>query len=606
MRWCWYVIALCAAAGGCGRIGFDAVNADSGSAVDTGPPSAKLAVIELWETAGHPVPSSLTPGFDPDVTDYAVAVGLTLQRVQFSARPIHPGTTFTINGIAAAPDELSAPLALALGANPITVIATATTGETETYIVEVTRAAQLAQTTYAKSSNSQSNDQFGFSIKLDGDTLAVGAYLEDGGASGVNGDQNNDGAPNSGAVYVFVRSGDTWVQQAYLKASNTETNDRFGNSLALSGDTLAVGAYTEASSAVGVGGNQADNSASNSGAVYVFTRSGGVWSQQAYLKASNTDANDFFGSSLALSGDSLAVGAYPEDSSAIGVGGNQSDNTGTDSGAVYVFTRTGTTWSQQAYLKASNSQIADRFGWSVALSGDTLAVGAYWEDSSATGVGGNQADNSASNSGAVYVFARSGGVWSQQSYLKASNTEVDDWFGFTLALEGDLLAVGARNEDSAATGVGGNQGDNSAMDSGAVYLFLRGPGAWSQVAYLKASNTGATDYFSAALALSGDLLAVGAYQEDSNAVGVGGTQGDESADASGAVYMFRRDSGFWAQHAYLKASNTGTGDAFGYSVALSGNALAIGAPSEDSAATGLGGDQSSNVVLGSGAVYLFE
>ena len=135
-------------------------------------------------------------------------------------------------------------------------------------------------------------------------------------------------------------------------------------------------------------------------------------------------------------------------------------------------------FAQQAYLKASNTGASDLFGLSVALSGDTLAVGAYFEGSAATGIDGNQADNSAVSSGAVYVFTRTGGVWSQQAYLKASNTGgIDqfglggDQFGYSVALSGDTLAVGARNEASAATGVNGNQADNSAPTSGAVYVY---------------------------------------------------------------------------------------------------------------------------------------
>jgi len=123
------------------------------------------------------------------------------------------------------------------------------------------------------------------------------------------------------------------------------------------------------------------------------------------------------------------------------------------------------------YLKASNTGADDQFGYSMALSGDTLVVGAYLEDSNATGVGGEQGNNSASESGAAYVFVRSGGLWSQQAYLKASNTGMGDGFGLSVALSGDTLVVGANFEDSNATGVGGDQGDNSAVDAGAAYLF---------------------------------------------------------------------------------------------------------------------------------------
>ena len=140
-----------------------------------------------------------------------------------------------------------------------------------------------------------------------------------------------------------------------------------------------------------------------------------------------------------------------------------------------MFTRAADAWKQQAYVKASNTDAEDRFGWSVALSGDgdTLAVGALFEDSAASGVGGGQADNTATNSGAAYVFTRAAGIWKQQAYVKASNTGGSDWFGQSLALsgDGDTLAVGAVYEDSAATGIGGDQADNTASHAGAVYVY---------------------------------------------------------------------------------------------------------------------------------------
>src|SRR5262249_12475652 len=156
-------------------------------------------------------------------------------------------------------------------------------------------------------------------------------------------------------------------------------------------------------------------SASNAGAVYVFTRSGSLWNLQAYIKASNTEAGDSFGASVALAADGsiLAVGAPLEDSSATGINNSQA-NGATDSGAVYVFARSGSVWAQQAYVKASNTGAGDEFGFSVALSPDglTLAAGAIAEDSAATGVGGDQSSNAASNAGAAYTFARTGVVWS--------------------------------------------------------------------------------------------------------------------------------------------------------------------------------------------------
>jgi len=464
--------------------------------------------------------------------------------------------------------------------------------------------AQLVQQGYLKASNTDAEDFFGYGVALSNDTLVVGAPQERSNATGVNGDQANNSGNNAGAVYVFTRSGGNWTQQAYLKASNTNAWDEFGTSVAIAGDTLAVGAPGEDSNATGVNGNQLDNSALKSGAVYVFTRSNGTWSQQAYLKASNTEAGDNFGINLTLSGDTLAVGAYTEDSNATGVDGNQADNSRPDSGAVYVFTRSGGTWSQQAYLKASNA--GGLFGYNLSVSGDTLAVAAPWEDSNATGVNGNQANNSAPDAGAVYVFTRTAGVWSQQAYLKGSNTEAGDRFGQGLALDGDTIAAGARFEASAATGINGDETNNTSPNAGAVYIFNRTGGVWTQQAYLKASNSGAGKNFGGSVTIAGDIVAVGSRLEDSNATGIDGNQADNTAPDSGAVYVFTRSGGAWTQKAYLKASNTGAGAEFGENVALSGNSLAVGAYREDSIATGVNGNQANSSAPNSGAVYVFD
>jgi hypothetical protein len=392
--------------------------------------------------------------------------------------------------------------------------------------------------------------------------------------------------------------------EAYLKASNTDENDLFGFSVALDGDTLAVGAWNEDSAATGINGDQSNNDAEASGAVYVFTRLGTTWQQQAYLKASNTDPGDGFGSSVALDGETLAVGAPGESSTAAGVNGDPSNNEARGSGAVYVFTRSGTAWAQQAYLKASNTDEGDSFGRRVALDGDTLAVAASGEDSAATGVDGDEGNNEAEGSGAIYVFTRSGTAWQQQAYLKASNTDPGDGFGWSIAIDGDTLVVGAYQEDGAATGVDGDQRDNEAPLSGAVYVFTRLGTAWRQQAYLKASNTDENDFLGSSVALDGDMLAVGAQGEASTATGVNGDQSNNEAP-SGAVYVFTRSDTTWRQQAYVKASNTDPGDGFGISVALDGDTLAVGAWGEDSAATGVDGDQSNNEARESGAVYVF-
>jgi FG-GAP repeat protein len=463
----------------------------------------------------------------------------------------------------------------------------------------------IAQQAYLKASNTGSFDQFGISVAISGDTVVVGAPGEGSNATGINGDQTNNSAPSSGAAYVFVRNGGTWSQQAYLKASNTDTNDEFGYSVAISGDTIIVGALGEDSNATGVNGDQTNNSAPVSGAAYVFVRNGSNWSQQAYLKASNTDANDQFGFPVAISGDTIVIGASGEDSNATGINGDQTNNSATDAGATYVFARTGTTWSQQAYLKASNTDAGDDFGFSVAVSGNTVVVGAPLEASSATGINGDQSNNSAASAGAAYVFVRNGSIWSQQAYLKASNTDGGDGFGQSVAISSDTVLVGAISEASNATGVNGDQTNNSARNAGAAYVFVRNGGTWSQQAYLKASNTGVGDAFGYLVAISTDMAVVVALLEDSNAIGVDGDQTNDSAPNAGAAYVFVRTGGTWTQQAYVKASNTDANDHFGTSVAVSGNTVVLGAADEDSNATGVNGDQTNNSANSAGAAYVF-
>ena len=212
-------------------------------------------------------------------------------------------------------------------------------------------------------------------------------------------------------------------------------------------------------------------------------------------------------------------------------------------------------WTQQAYVKASNTNGNDWFGQSVALAGDgdTLVVGAYGEDSDTLGINGYQLGNFAMDAGAAYVFVRDGaGVWWQQAFVKASNTAASDSFGMRVAIssDGDTVAVGAIQEDSNATGIGGNQASNAASGAGAAYVFERnGMGAWSQAAYVKATNTGSFDYFGYAVALSGygNVLAVGSIFEAGSAMGIGGNEADKGTASAGAAYTFVREGmGAWS------------------------------------------------------------
>jgi hypothetical protein len=410
---------------------------------------------------------------------------------------------------------------------------------------------------YLKASNAETLDQFGNLVALsaDGNTLAVAAYFEDGGATGPGGNQADNSVPQSGAVYVFTRNGTSWSQQAYLKASNVgepDDGDTFGFALDLSadGNTLAVGAPSEDSGANQINGDQTDNSAIGAGAAYVFTRTGGAWTQQAYMKAANAHGGMLFGYSVGLSADggTLAVGAYDERGCSNTVNGSYEMNCG-GTGAAYVFTRNGTDWSQEAYLKAREQDRGDSMGGWLAISDDgrTVAVGAHDEDSLTIGVDavesghsgrvGSDDDNS---SGAAYAFELGEGGWSQQASFKASNTGRQDWFGSRFAISGDgnALAVSSPNEDSAATGINGNQDDESALEAGAVYLFERSDGVWTHQAYVKSSNTDEFDEFGSSVAISGDgrMMAVGARFEDSS----GNDQADNSLIDAGAVYVFTR------------------------------------------------------------------
>ena len=446
--------------------------------------------------------------------------------------------------------------------------------------------AQLAQQAYVKAGNPQNQAQFGRAVAISGNTMVVGA------------NQEGTGAAKSGAAYVFVRTGDTWTQQAFLKADNAQLNDEFGISVAISGDTIVVGAWNE-------DGNDVDNSAYNSGAAYVFTRSGTTWTQQAYLKQTYPGQDDLFGVSVGISGETIVVGARAEDSAAVGVNGDESNDGRPRTGAAYVFTRSGTTWSQQAFLKASNPDTNDYFGRVVAISGNTIVVGSYFENSNATTVNGDGANNSAENAGAAYVYFRTGTTWAQQAYLKANNAGAGDLYGSSVAVHGNTVVVGAPGEASNATTVNGNAADNTAVGAGAAYVYLRTGTTWAHQAYLKASNAQANDYFGDAVAVSLDGVAVGGWREYSNATGIGGNQADNSQFFAGAVYLYSRTGTAWSQQAYVKASNTNGGDEFAGNLAMSGGTLVVGAMKEASNSPGVNGNQANNSLGSAGAAYVF-
>jgi hypothetical protein len=548
--------------------------------------------------------------FQPSQTTYSASVDFLQAGVTLTPVATDDGATIHVNGTEVTSGNASAAIVLSEGQNTISLVVTAEDGvTTQSYSIDIMRddASSFAQQAYIKASNADggstrhgySGDKFGSSVAISGDTLVVGAP---GRSIRLIGIEWNDSKIDYGAVYVFTRSNGVWSQQAYLEAGNSDDGDQFGASVAISGDTIVVGAIGEDSS---IRGGGEDNSARDAGAVYVFTRSGGVWNQQALLKASfifgstayygdsSYVRGNEFGYSVAISGDTLVVGSPNADSS---------DDRGVIlevitahmAGAVFVFTRSDGVWSQQASLKASNAEEDDGFGTSVAISNDTVVVGAPYEDSNASG---GEDDNSSKSRGAAYVFTRSEGTWSQQAYLKAGNIEGQallgasgDYsiasirlpygyeFGTSVAVSDDTLVVGANQE---------------------VYVFTRNSDSWSQQASLKASIAEEYDGFGTSVTLSGDTLVVGAPYRDGSATG---GEDDNSVLNSGTAYVFTRSGGVWSQQANLNTSNAEGGDEFGTSVAISGDTLVVGAPGEDSSATG---GESDNSAPNAGAAYVW-
>ncbi len=467
------------------------------------------------------------------------------------------GTTSFAPGV---PHEISSALVM----NGFDLTVTSRAGATKSYPFVAPRSS-----TYFKASNTKPGltPSFGSAVALDGDTLAISAPTEDNAASGINGNQNAVGALTaSGAVYIFRRTGRRWAQEAYVKSATPTPDALFGVSVALSGDTLVVGAYADPGAA----------SVANAGVTYVFRRVGAAWKQEAALQALLPAKNARFGTSVAIHADTAIVGA-PFDASG--------------SGAAYVFRRSGDAWTQQARLSASNARPGASFGSSVAIDSDDAVVGASYESSSAVGVDQDQTNTDAPGAGAAYVFHRDAVTWTQRAYLKASNTRSGSRFGYSVALKGDTLVVGAPEEGSNGIGVDGSQNVMTSPFSGAAYLFHRDAAAWTQQGYFKAPQTLPGARFGVSVAVNGETLVAGAILD--------------SAVGSGTAYVFHTTGSKWSPLTSVNAFNRRSGAFFGTAVALDGDALLVGSSGESSAATGVNGDGSATGATGLGAAYLY-
>jgi len=388
------------------------------------------------------------------------------------------------------------------------------------------------QQAYLKASNAGNDDGFGISVAVSGDTVIVGASSEAGDKASTAASPN-DNQDRAGAAYVFTHNGNTWTQQAYLKASNAIALSKFGEFVAVSGDTVIVGSPGERGDAASTAANPNIN-AFEAGAAYVFTRNGDTWTQQAYLKAFNADISHNFGRSLAISGDTVIVGATTERGDAASTADSPNENASA-AGAAYIYTRTGTSWTQQAYLKASNAGSFDFFGTSVAISDDTAIVSARAEAGDAASTAASPNDNF-ERAGAAYVFTRNGNTWTQQAYLKASNTETFDFFGLSVALSGETAIITAATEDGNAASTAASP-NNGTSNAGAAYVFTRNGTAWTQQAYLKAPNAGIQDQFGTSVAISGNTVIIGAEGESGDAASTTANPNDNASKA-GAAYIY--------------------------------------------------------------------
>jgi hypothetical protein len=393
-------------------------------------------------------------------------------------------------------------------------------------------------------SSGSENDLFGIDkvrLNSDGTYAVVGASYNDTGA-----------AVSTGGAYVFSRSGSTWSQQQLILPAEVQQSDIFGADLDINddGDYIIAGASGE-------DGGSGDPT-SGAGAAYIFTRSGSTWTQQAKLTPSDAAANDSFGFAVSISGDATyaIVGAYYK---------------GSGDGAAYIFTRSGSTWTQQAKLTVGSAGDDTRFGYYVAMNRDGTYVVA-------------NASKYNSYTGRTHVFSRSGSTWTEYtSTLDPSDVASGDRVSYLdINADGDYVVLGAWSND------------DDGSRSGSAYIFNRSGSTWSQQAKLTASDAQASDDFGKSVSISsdGDRVIVGAYGED-------GGSGDPTSSA-GAAYVFERDDTTWTEVKKLTASDATAADNFGSQVGISGDGgyAIAGAPYED----GGSGDPISNV----GSAYIFD
>jgi len=409
------------------------------------------------------------------------------------------------------------------------------------------------QQAYIKSSiNVSDGAMFGWTISLsaDGNTLAVGAHGDRHSNTGINSTPQPADLERVGAAFVYKFDGTSWSEHTILKPPLNTVGQQFGYSVSLSDDgtSLAVSANNESSSTSGINAAPADTLVGEAGAVFMYRFDGTNWSQQAYIKPSFVEfssfINDHFGESVALSadGNTLAVGVVDESSDTSGIN-PLTNNLDASTGAAYIFRYDGSNWYEQAFIKASVSRHKAYFGASVALSddGNTLAVGAPYEDSGTAGINTTPDFLTGNDNGAAYIFRFNGADWTEQAYIKASNSDFSDDFGRSVDLNGDgnALIVGASQEDGSDYFFNPND-NNDYFNPGAAYLYLFEAGNWSENVHIKSPIPDDAEFFGTCVSISSDgkTIAIGAYLEASSAVGIDGDKFNNDAFGTGAVYVY--------------------------------------------------------------------
>ncbi len=416
----------------------------------------------------------------------------------------------------------------------------------------------------AVASDREESDRLGYAVSIAGNFAAIGAYADDFGGSN----------PNMGSVYIYEMQGlNNWVEVQKLSASDQDDYDRFGWSVDMDGDFLVIGAYGEDDDV------NDSNPLSKAGSAYIFQNVAGTWTEMQKVVASDREADDEFGWSVAIHDSTVVVGAHIEDHDA--VGGDFKYH----SGSVYMFELNGTgIWTETQKVVAddrwvdmnypngySGEDLADQFGHTVDIWGDYMIVGALHHDYATT----SPLTGALWSSGAAYIFERSGGTWSQVQKIQNSDRTAWDRFGSAVAIDTNVIIVGVYAEDE------DENGNNQLMNSGSAYMFERNPaGVWNETQKIVPNDRNSGDHFGWSVDFRDTLMVIGCHSDDHDEFD------SNLLDDAGSAYVFEKNGGLWVELQKIDASDRGEGDDFGIDVGLFGHTVLVGAQYHDFNAVG--------------------